>query len=200
MVYFIPYYAGIPTYSDGKDKIVHSYVNFKSSPPIVSKTVLCLDPESSAEIKAAVELFRRLCKTHYNYRECASPITVKEERELELLGAVAMFIADYAIRENPDSIIRDTSIITALDLMHSSMKDKLSIADIAAKCYMSYDGFIRKFTRYVGETPYSYLKRIKVSKALELKASGVSVDEAAAECGYSDASALLHAIASISKI
>ena len=63
--------------------------------------------------------------------------------------------------------------------------------------YMSTDGFIRKFKRYIGETPYSYIKKMKVRKAHVLRTEGATLDETALECGYSDSSALLHAISSV---
>ena len=198
-IYFIPYHAGIPTFSSEDDRIYHAYVNFSLSPPIVSKSVLCLDPSASDEIKAALDLFRKLCKTRYNSRLEKDPLPEDKRRKLDLLSAVTLYITEWAINQNPDSLIQDKSIITALDLMHNFENKNLTIADIASKCYLSYDGFIRKFTRYVGETPYTYFKKVKVNNAMRLRAEGVSAEEAAIACGYSDTSSMLHAISSITK-
>ena len=78
--------------------------------------------------------------------------------------------------------------------MHSRAKEKISIADIASECHMSTEGFIRKFKHIIGETPYNYLKRLKIRTALKVKKAGASWSEAAELSGYSDTSTLLHAI------
>ena len=54
---------------------------------------------------------------------------------------------------------------------------------------------IKRFSKCVGETPYSYMKKLKIRTALVLRSSGATLEEAAQGAGYSDASALLHAMA-----
>ena len=78
--------------------------------------------------------------------------------------------------------------------MHSDIKGKISVSDIAEKCHMSNEGFIRKFKTFIGETPYNYLKRLKIRAALKARRAGASWAEAAEIAGYSDTSTLLHAI------
>ena len=197
MLYFIPSYAGISTYTDENDRLVHAFVNFKLSPPIVSKKVFCLDPSSSPRLRAATEAFCEFCKKDYNIRRLKdNPISPDEERELDLLSAVTVFLTENAVNTSPDYVINDPTIITALNLMHTALSEKLTVADIAEKCCMSTDGFIRKFTRYIGETPYSYIKKLKTRTAIMMRAEGATLEEAADACGYSDSTALLHAIAS----
>ena len=64
---------------------------------------------------------------------------------------------------------------------------------------MSTDGFIKKFTRIVGVSPYSYMKKLKITSAKIMITEGSSTGEAATACGYADASSLLHAIANDEK-
>ena len=64
---------------------------------------------------------------------------------------------------------------------------------------MSTDGFIKKFTRAVGETPYSYIKKLKITMASIMRAEGATAEEAATACGYADASSLIHAISLMKK-
>ena len=197
-IYFIPSYSGIATYTDDNDRLVHAFVNFKLSPPIVSKKVFCLDPSTSPKLKAATEAFCELCKVEYNARTRKTPLSPSEKQELELLSALTLFFAESAAETAPDDIINDPVIITALNIIHSSLGKKLTVEEIAKKCYMSTDGFIRKFTRYIGETPYSYIKNFKIRSALLIRSEGATLEEAAEACGYSDAGALLHAISSFS--
>lgn len=198
-LYFMPSYSGIPTYTDDNNRLVHAFANFKLSPPIVSKKGFCLDPSTSPTLKAAVDAFCELSKNEYNVRKQTGPLSPEDEHTLDLLNALTLFLAESAASTCPDYVIKDTAMISALDLIHSSLAGKLTVSDIAKKCYMSTDGFIRKFTRYIGETPYSYIKKLKIRTALMMRAEGATLEEAADACGYSDASAMLHAISSTSK-
>ena len=196
-IYFIPSYSEISTYTDDSDRLVHAFVNFNLSPPIVSKKVFCLDPSISPKLRAATDAFCELCRDEYNVRKHTAPLTPSEQQELELLSSLTTFLTETAVNNSPDYVINDHVIITALDLIHSSFNKKITVAEIAKKCYMSTDGFIRKFTRYIGETPYSYIKNLKIRTALEMRSEGATLEETAEACGYSDASAMLHAISSL---
>ena len=198
-LYFMPSYSGISTYTDDNNRLVHAFANFRLSPPIVSKKCFCLDPSTSPKLKTAVDAFCELSRNDYNVRTQTEPLSPEDEHMLDLLNALTLFLAESAASTDPDYIIKDATMITALDLIHSSLAGKLTVADIAKKCYMSTDGFIRKFTRYIGETPYSYIKKLKIRTALMMRAEGATLEEAADACGYSDASAMLHAIASANR-
>lgn len=187
-VYLIPFYSNTPTYTDLDDNLDHTYANFLLSPPIISTNVYCIDPDQSPTVKLAVDVFRTLCGKHK-----------VNESEASFLKSTILYLCNTAINEHSQDIINDKTIVNALEIMHSSLSQKLTVADIAAKCYMTTDGFIRKFKRYIGETPYSYIKRLKVRTALNLKADGATLSEIADICGYSDSSALLHAITSSEK-
>jgi AraC-like DNA-binding protein len=189
-LYFIPYYACISPYTDETDRIDHSYVDFTLSPPIMSKKVFCIDPHTNRQISAALHAFREFCHPFYKYL----PPTPEREQTVELLSSLTVYLTEQTIKENKENLLADNTITTALNLMHNTLSEKLTVAEIAAKCYMSTDGFIRKFTRIVGETPYAYLKKLKVRTALMLRSEGLSLESVAKECGYSDASSLIHAI------
>ena len=104
-----------------------------------------------------------------------------------------MFLIDKIRKTTNCKIIEDRTINEALIIMHKNFDKKISIAEIAKECYLSTDGFIRKFKYYVGETPYSYLKKLRLRTAQNMLSLGMSLKEIAEKCGYSDSSALLHA-------
>ena len=195
-LYFIPSYSCIPTYTDENDRISHSYVNFKLTPPIVSRTVFCIDPHKDPKIEVALQAFREFCQPMFNTRTHKPPFNAEEEQRMTMLKALTVYLTEQTVQANSEGVLTDDTVITALDIIHTSLAEMPSVAEIAAKCYMSTDGFIRKFTRIVGETPYSYIKNLKIRTALMLRSEGSTAAEAAIACGYSDASALLHAISS----
>lgn len=193
-LYFIPSYSCIPTYTEPNDRLRHSYINFRLTPPIVSRKVFCIDPHKDVKTEAALMAFREFCQPAFTTRTHEPPFTAEEEQRMNLLKSLTVYLTEQAVQADSESVLTDDTIVTALGIIHSTLSEKPSVADIAAKCYMSTDGFIRKFTRIVGETPYTYIKNLKIHTALMLRAEGATAAEAAVACGYSDSSALLHAI------
>ena len=193
-LYFIPSYACIPTYTDEKDRLSHAFVNFYLTPPIVSKNVFCIDPHKDVQTEAALNAFISFCTPPFNSKKLRTPLNGEEELQAAMLESLTVYLMERSIYGKTESVVTDDTVITALNLIHSTLAEKLTVSDVAARCYMSTDGFIRKFTRIIGETPYSYIKRLKIRTALMMRAEGATAEEAATACGYSDAVALRHAI------
>ena len=183
MLYFIPFYSNVVTFSSPEDNLDHTYSGFYLTPPIISTDVFCLDPNVTPCVRSATDTFCTLCRTWK-----------PRQTETELLKATIIYLCNTAAQASGESLIADTLIIQALDLIHSTVSQGLSVAEIARISNMSTNGFIKKFTKYVGETPYSYIKKLKLRTALMLRNGGATLEEAAAGSGYSDASALLHAM------
>lgn len=183
-LYFIPFYSNVITFSSVDDNLDHTYAGFYLSPPIISTEVFCLDPNASPYIKSAVDTFRTLCRT----RDIGAS-------ERTLLKAVTIYLTNAAAQTSLENLVADSLIIRALDLMHSSVAEGLTVAEIAKGCNLSTNGFIKRFTKCVGETPYSYIKKLRIRAALVLRSNGATLEEAAQGVGYSDACALLHAMA-----
>lgn len=184
-LYFIPFYANITTYTDLADELDHTYCGIVLSPPVLSADVFSLAPDVSTCVKSAVDCFSTLCESEE-----------LSERETALLKSISLYLISAEVQSNPSGVINDVTILSALDMMHSPDMGRLTVSDIAAGCHMSTNGFIKRFTKRVGETPYSYYKSLKMRTALTLRAEGATLTEAALASGYSDGSALLHAIAS----
>lgn len=182
-LYFIPFYANVVTFSSPSDNLDHTYAGFYLTPPIISTEVFCLDPNETPYIRSAVDTFRTLCRR----RDIGMP-------ERDLLKSVVIYLTNAAAQTEAKSLVADTLIIQALDLIHATVAEGLTVAEIAKKCNLSTNGFIKRFSRCVGETPYAYMKRLKIRTALVLRDGGATLEEAAASAGYSDACALLHAL------
>lgn len=185
-LYLLPAFSRLETYTDPAHRLVHTFVNFELIPPILSTEVPELDPRTDDVTYAAFLLFDRLAG-----RREEEPLT---EEETQLLESTVGYLALKAAEQADAMVLADETVIRALEIMHHRMGEKRTIADIAAECYMSPDGFIRKFTRAVGVTPYAYFRNLRLRAAAALRESGATAAEAAEKCGYSDASALLHAM------
>jgi len=185
-LYLLPAFSRLETYTDPSDRLVHTYVNFELVPPILSSEIPELDPSADDVTYAAFCLFDRLAG-----RKAEQQLSSEEVRLLE--GTVE-YLALQAAEQAGAMVLADKTVNCALEIMNRRMGERLTVSDIAAECYMSTDGFIRKFTRAVGMTPYAYFKNLRLRAAAALRESGATAAEAAEKCGYSDAAALLHAM------
>ena len=181
-LYFLPPFAEIQTYTD-EPFLEHSYVNFEMIPPIISSEVIALKIDTDPIISQTVSLFTELCKK--STRRLS-------KSEKELLSSCVLYLCERAAEQSGSHFADDEIIIKALSLMHSDVT--ASVKSIAEACYMSTDGFIRRFKRCIGKTPYAYIKLLRLRAAEECRQRGMSLSETAEACGYSDASALLHAL------
>ena len=178
--YFLPAYAEIETYTDSY--IEHSYVNFELIPPVISKDAI--SPEISDEILSNVaDLFVELCK------KASTGLSISEQ---ELLRASAIHLCASAKEASGAEVLDDGIVNKALQMIHSDLS--ASVRQLAEACYMSEDGFIRRFKRYMGKTPYEYIKLLRIRTAEQYKRAGATLSEIAEICGYSDASSLAHAL------
>jgi len=63
----------------------------------------------------------------------------------------------------------------------------ISIDDMAKQCTQSRSSFIRKFSHFMGISPYAYLQRIRISRSLALlELSEKSICDIALEVGFCD--------------
>lgn len=182
-LYFLPYYSNFVLYTDLDDNLDVTYIDFKLSTPVLSSNVYCVEHSASPIIELAIKTFRALCETPN-----------RGSVQLEYLKETVAFLVSEAVCAQPQVLIHDETVITALNIMHADISKKITVSDIAKKCFLSTDGLIRKFTKSVGDSPYSYLKKLRLQTAIAMKAEGLPLSQIAEECGYSDSSALLHAL------
>ncbi len=90
------------------------------------------------------------------------------------------------LRHAPASAARDPRIARAIELVHQSYADELSIDDLAAAAAMSRFHFSRAFRAHTSMSPYAFLLRYRVERAAHLLRRGKTVTEAAFESGFRD--------------
>jgi len=79
-----------------------------------------------------------------------------------------------------------------LEYIDSRISNKISIKELASLCELSEYHFIRAFQVEFGLTPYQYILRIRVRRAIELLSSHptLGLSEIAFRCGFSSTAAL----------
>ena len=91
-------------------------------------------------------------------------------------------------------------ILDSLEYIHQHFAEKITIADLSERFYLSRSTFLRNFQTICGCSPSDYLKRYRVKRALEMLSSpGKSQTEIAHSCGFYDLSHMQRAIKMASK-
>lgn len=86
-----------------------------------------------------------------------------------------------------EPICKDMTILKVIGYMRENYADDISNASLAGIACLARNSFIRKFTDIMGISPQKYLEQVRMDNAkILLKYSSKTIDEIAAECGFSD--------------
>jgi AraC-like DNA-binding protein len=89
--------------------------------------------------------------------------------------------------------LRDPPVCAALGFMHREPGADWTVASLATKAGLSRSVFAARFKQLVGESPLSYLTRLRMEMATSLIRSGATLSEIAARTGYSSEASFSHA-------
>lgn len=99
-------------------------------------------------------------------------------------------IAHHLARTAPDALAafgpRYERLRPAILHMDRHFAESPPLAELAALVGQSPEHFHRSFRGLTGATPFAYLLRLRMTRARRLLHGGLSVKEAAAQCGYED--------------
>lgn len=191
MLYFLPYTAKIVPKGSSENPLLHSYADFEFIPPITADKPIIFDPSADETVGSACKIFLRGAELSahgaLNCSDTADPLT-------ELCFSAVKFLALRISAENGFAPVNDEIVIDSLEYMLANVSAPIKIRDIAKRYYMTEDAFIRRFSAAMCTTPYAWLKNARLKTARSLINNGKSLSFAASAVGYSDASALLHAL------
>ncbi len=191
MLYFLPYTVKIRPKGDPKNPLLHSYADFELIPPITANEPIIFDPAKDSMTETACTVFLKGAELAACGRLNCSDMSD------ELTGfcfSAVKFLALHISEANGFLPVNDEIVIDALEYMLGNIHEHIKIRDIAKRYYISEDVFIRRFSKVMSITPYAWLKNIRLKTARSLLDNRSSLTAAAAAVGYSDASALLHAL------
>lgn len=186
LYYFPPNLPFVCKNSD-TDPILHTFFDFIMLSPIISESYIEIDVRKHSELKwlilAADEIIK---KQIFFYLD-------REENHKIIFDYIELIIKTIDSIESLNSI-NDEMILKSLEIIHRKYRDRISVSDIAEQLNFNVDYFIRRFKKYMNVTPYSYIKSLKTIEACHMKLSGYNNKEIASKLGYSDSSALCHAL------
>lgn len=107
---------------------------------------------------------------------------------LALIGYVQnRYGASVAGRQAPGKIpVRQMARVT--DYMHQHLARDISVDDLASLLNLSSSQFSRLFKKTVGASPYQYLQRKRIERAIDLMRGPYSLAQIAQDVGFSSQS------------
>ncbi|RVU38952.1 helix-turn-helix domain-containing protein [Hwanghaeella grinnelliae] len=118
---------------------------------------------------AGAEQARRIAKLyllepHEDGQRCYASLASGKRHEDRLIADAQLWIADHYHEPNP-------------------------VGAMAARSGLSERGFLRRFRRATGQSPAEYVQTLRVEEAKQmLETTATSIEDIAAECGYSEPS------------
>lgn len=95
------------------------------------------------------------------------------------------------IKEIEDSKELSSDIVLAIQYMSENLTSPISITDAARSGHVSLNTLERHFIKSLHVSPMEYLRRRRLSLAMELLRKGATVTDACMESGFSDCSAFI---------
>jgi transcriptional regulator GlxA family with amidase domain len=131
-------------------------------------------------VYAAIDLSLYLLEKY-----CGHEIAVQTAKSL-LLETPRTWQSSYGTAP-PRSAHDDDAIQRAQDWLYRNFKDEVRVEELAAKMGMSPRNFARRFASATGETPLSYLHRLRIDAARQLLEAGKKgVADVSEAVGYHD--------------
>ena len=188
-VYFIPESPAFDPVAEDGEPFVHSYADFSLIFPIKCNSVISTAADADEELGVALGVFLLGCKQ----KERLKHEEYKNGFYTLFETAISLIVTKIAECNGADFVF-DETVTRALSIMNDRMNEDLTVSALAEEVYMSEDGFIRRFSRIMGATPYAYLKKLRLTTAAGMINDGEPISTAALAVGYSDAASLIHAM------
>lgn len=136
--------------------------------------------EYSDELKSYIQLF----KDEFNKGEHRD--FCKLENLVFLIAAtiIELGFSRETTQKNDDQQYQK-DIFRIASYMNRNYTEELQVEDLASMCKLSKNYFILSFKKIMGDTPYSYLTKFRISKAkVLLETTSLPIQEIAASCGF----------------
>lgn len=142
--------------------------------------------EVTRDLKSYIQLFK------HEFEKNPKP---DNENLMHLAALISSTIIElgiyHAVPHHKETWSYQKGITEVATYMNQHFQDNLSIDQLASMCGLTKNYFISAFKRSMGETPYSYLSKLRISKAkILLETTDLSIQEVAADCGFQKANTL----------
>ena len=131
------------------------------------------------------DAFKRLKSYTHDFLDTSSPIASAIIMEiLYIMNHRAQFSKSY---------ITHSQVQQIFDYVNDNFTQKITLDDIAEKCFLSKYHVCKLFKKYAGNTVFGYITNKRIEKTKQLVAAGKNITSACTEAGFSDYSSFYKA-------
>lgn len=172
-IYLLPPFCNLRTWCDNPE-VCQLYIHFETPRFGGGPDFVCHELELTPELRLSAER-----------------LTVAADGDFRRLALNAAALVCAALAKLPEHLLvergRDREIEHAVESMRGSLGSPLGVEALARSAGMNVNGFIKRFRRTTGSTPYRYLSDLRYACAARLLGDGdLPIDEIALEIGIAD--------------
>lgn len=192
-LYIIPQLLPCTANLVNNSNLNHLFFGFFYNKIYNSNKIIEIEVEKYPTLKSTLGLLSDYisiqCFTDFKYQDHALHVAELFNFLLYILGS-----------HNLLPFIDDTRIGDSLAYIHSHFHEDITVQDISAAVNLCAGHFTQLFKAVMMVSPYQYLKQVRLTAAIRLIQSGVSVSAAAIACGYQSVYSLSAAIKNFTTI
>ena len=200
-IYLFPYNYVYQFENDPDDPLDHIFFDFRSTPPLIANRPLICTPDGKGGLLHLFEAFDEFYRAAPAYGpksfQPAAILHAKPDAALEkkqIVHRMLTAILDLLNYYVPLPFAEDPAVCRTLEYIRENYTRQIRVSELAARAGYETNYFIKRFSAVMQQTPYAYLRAYRILIACQHLAAGATLAEAAAQSGYSDASALAHAL------
>lgn len=169
----------------------HTYFDFITLPAISMQSMISMDPGNTDFIGNAARILLELAQKQPDH----PPAMRRDVNTLVcsyLNNLLTLIHWQYGI-----STISDPRINTVLDYIRQNYRKPITLEPLLQMTNLEKNYFIRLFKRFMGCGPHQYIMHYRLHIAHTLIKQNRTIEQAALQVGYSDASTFSHAFKKI---
>lgn len=188
-LYFFPQNLNFSIHLTDDTLVDHTFFDFYTYPLIVMDKPIEIKLDSDILLQSAMNILIHLADIYPIFETG----TLRNDYSPIVQQYVTAFLSLLS-EKHKISITNDALINKSIDYIKSNLST-ITVDALARLFHKNKNAYIKKFTSVVGCTPGQYIKNYRFNIAISLlKENKLSLSEIADILGYSDASALSHAL------
>lgn len=133
------------------------------------------------------DLYDQYCRTMKLVMGKETHLMAKEQLLVDLTATVFQMAC---AEQTGTQSVTDKSIEQLKNLLATSLRDDLTLQELAGKFHANPYTLLRRFKKATGITPHAYRMNCRIEQARHYLRQGMDIGEAALECGFFDQSHL----------
>ncbi len=130
------------------------------------------------------QLYQRLGQLHHSLHD---PVFSSLGKDCLSWDAFSTLFDRYAVQHSPESYLLGTKSLHQIrEYMEAHISEKITLEQLSELCQLSHTQLLRQFKKTTQMTPYAYLARLRLERAMQLLRRGNRSTDVAHSVGFYD--------------